>query len=172
VYLGLQIKILYQDNFSGRGLKTVDLILFSSPIVFSLRAHAFFILGTIHRFSWSWNDTTVSHWRFHDNRRMNTSTDFLNSKFTICVFECWILLKPVVGAWTVTYTIQYRPCTRSSKPSLQHFTILPCWAFFMDSVFSLLKFCHVINNPVLNQSCLCKHFFIIFNSSVERYLSV
>jgi hypothetical protein len=43
------------------------------PIVFSFRAHAFFYLGTIRRFSW--NDTTVSHWRFHDNRRMNTYAD-------------------------------------------------------------------------------------------------
>jgi hypothetical protein len=48
------------------------------PIVFSLRAHAFFYLGTILRLSW--NGTTVSHWRFHDNRRMNTSADVLNSK--------------------------------------------------------------------------------------------
>jgi hypothetical protein len=43
------------------------------PIVFSFRAKAFFYLGTIHRFLW--NGTTVSHWRFHDNRRMNTSAD-------------------------------------------------------------------------------------------------
>jgi hypothetical protein len=43
------------------------------PIVFSFMAHTFFYLGTIFRFSW--NDTTGSHWRFHDNRRMNTSAD-------------------------------------------------------------------------------------------------
>jgi hypothetical protein len=44
------------------------------PIVFSFSAKAFFYLGTIRRFSR--NGTTVSHWRFHDNRRMNTSADF------------------------------------------------------------------------------------------------
>jgi hypothetical protein len=43
------------------------------PIVFSLRAYALFYLGTICRFSW--NGTFVSHWRFHDNRHMNTSAD-------------------------------------------------------------------------------------------------
>jgi hypothetical protein len=42
-----------------------------SPIVFSFRAHAIYYLGTIRRFSW--NGTKVSNWRFHDNRRMNTS---------------------------------------------------------------------------------------------------
>jgi hypothetical protein len=49
------------------------------PIVFS-----FFYLGTIRRFSW--NYTTVSHWRFHDNCRMNTSADV--SKFKISQFLC------------------------------------------------------------------------------------
>jgi hypothetical protein len=47
------------------------------PIVFSFRAHAFFYFGTICRFSW--NGTNVSHWRFRDNRHMNTSADV--SKF-------------------------------------------------------------------------------------------
>jgi hypothetical protein len=53
------------------------------PIVFSFRAHAFYYLGTIRRFSW--NDTKVSHWRFHDNRIMNTSADV--SKFKILPFH-------------------------------------------------------------------------------------
>jgi hypothetical protein len=42
------------------------------PIAFSFRANAIIYLGTIRRFSW--NATTVSYWRFHNNRRMNTST--------------------------------------------------------------------------------------------------
>jgi hypothetical protein len=54
------------------------------PIVFSFRAKAFFYFGTIRRFSW--NGTSVSHWRFHDNRRMNTSADV--SKFKISPFSC------------------------------------------------------------------------------------
>jgi hypothetical protein len=40
---------------------------------------AFFYLGMICRFSW--NGANVSHWRFLDNRHMNTSADFQNSKF-------------------------------------------------------------------------------------------
>jgi hypothetical protein len=53
-------------------------------IVFSFRAHAFFSLGTIRRFSL--NDTAVSHWRFHDDRRINSSADV--SKFKISPFLC------------------------------------------------------------------------------------
>jgi hypothetical protein len=53
------------------------------PIVFSFRAHAFYYLRTIRRISW--NGTYVSHWRFHDNRRMNTSADV--SKFKILLFH-------------------------------------------------------------------------------------
>jgi hypothetical protein len=53
------------------------------PIVFSSRAHALFYLGTIRRISW--NSTTVSQWKFHDNRRMNTSADV--SKFKILPFH-------------------------------------------------------------------------------------
>jgi hypothetical protein len=55
------------------------------PIVFSSRAKAFFYSGTIRR-GFAWNGTTVSHWRFHDNRRMNTSADV--SKFKITPFSC------------------------------------------------------------------------------------
>jgi hypothetical protein len=53
-------------------------------IVFSFRAHSFFYLGTIRRFSL--NGTTVSHWSFYDNRRMNTSADV--SKLEVSPFSC------------------------------------------------------------------------------------
>jgi hypothetical protein len=53
-------------------------------IIFSFRAKAFFYMGIIRRFSW--NGTTVSHWRFRDNRRMNTIADV--SKFKIVPFSC------------------------------------------------------------------------------------
>jgi hypothetical protein len=63
------------------------------PIVFLFRA--FFYWGTIRRFSL--NCTTVSHWRFHNNRRFNTHMwCFLIQTFTMFVFKCWILLKPVL----------------------------------------------------------------------------
>jgi hypothetical protein len=65
------------------------------PIVFSFKAHAFFYLGTICRFSW--NGTNVSHWRFHENRHMNTSADVSKFEIVPVHFKCWILLKPVIG---------------------------------------------------------------------------
>jgi hypothetical protein len=57
----------------------------SPPIVFSFSAHAVFYLGTIRRFSW--NGTTMSHWRFHYNRRKHKHRRmFLNSKFYLFIF--------------------------------------------------------------------------------------
>jgi hypothetical protein len=91
------------------------------PIVFSFRALACFYLGTICRFSW--NGTYVSHWRFHNNRHMNTSADVSKFKIVPVHVKCWILLKPVLGAWTVVCTWQYRPWTGLVKPSLQHFQL-------------------------------------------------
>jgi hypothetical protein len=90
-----------------------------SPIVFSFRAHAFYYLGTIRRFSWNGTKCHIKGsmitavWT---HRRM-----FLNSKFYNFMFKCWVRLKPVLGAWTVTCNFQYRPWTGSIKPSLQHF---------------------------------------------------
>jgi hypothetical protein len=54
------------------------------PIIFSFRTHAFFYLGTICRFSW--NGTYVSHWKFHDNRHMNTKFKFF--KIPNCTSSC------------------------------------------------------------------------------------
>jgi hypothetical protein len=65
------------------------------PIVFSFRAHTFLYLGTIPRFSL--NETTVSHWGSMITAVWTHLRMFLNSKFTIFVFKCWILLKPVLG---------------------------------------------------------------------------
>jgi hypothetical protein len=58
------------------------------PNGFSFRAHTFFYLGTTRRFSW--NDTSVPHWRFHVNRRMNTSADVSLFKISpfLCLFLC------------------------------------------------------------------------------------
>jgi hypothetical protein len=102
------------------------------PIVFSFRAKAFYYLGTIRRFSR--NGTTVSHWRFHDNRRMNTSADV--SKFKILQFhvKCWILLKPVLGGvdGKLHFPVPYMNRLNQTEPAT--FSFLPCWAFFRDSV--------------------------------------
>jgi hypothetical protein len=85
------------------------------PIVFSLREKSFFYLETIRRFSW--NGTTVSHWRFHDVRHMKTSADV--SKFKILPF----LHFPVP------------PMNRLNQTESATFSILFCWTFFWDSVF-------------------------------------
>jgi hypothetical protein len=54
-------------------------------VVFLFRAHTFFFyLRTICRFSW--NGTNVTHWRFHDDRNMNTSADV--SKFKVLLVTC------------------------------------------------------------------------------------
>jgi hypothetical protein len=88
-----------------------------SPIVFLFRAHAFFYLGTICRFSW--NGTCVSHWRFHDNRHVNTSVDV--SKLYQFMLNVEFCLSRCSGAWTVVCTWQYRPWTGAIKPILQQF---------------------------------------------------
>jgi hypothetical protein len=104
------------------------------PIVFSFRAHAFFYLGTIRRFSW--NGTTVSHWRFHDNRRMNTFADVFKFKISpFFVFKCWILLKPVLGGVDGNLHFPVPSMNRLNQTEPATFSILSCWAFFRDSVF-------------------------------------
>jgi hypothetical protein len=95
-----------------------------APIIFSFRAHVFFYLWTIRRFSWI--ETTVSHWRFNYNCSMNSSAD---------VFKCGNLLKPVLGGVDGQLHFPVPSMNRLNQPELEHFTILPCWAFFRDSVF-------------------------------------
>jgi hypothetical protein len=58
-------------------------------IVFSLKAHAFYYLGTIRRFSS--NDKEVWHWRFHDNRLIYTFADaskFICLNLEFCLSRC------------------------------------------------------------------------------------
>jgi hypothetical protein len=108
---------------------------------FSFRTKAFFYLGTIRRFSW--NGTTVSHWRFHDNRCMNTSADV--SKFNICHHfrvKCWILLKPVLGGVDGNLQFPVSSMNRLNQTEPATFSILLCWTFFRDSVFSLYFIMH------------------------------
>jgi hypothetical protein len=91
--------------------------------------------------TFSWNGTTVSHWRFHDNRRMNTSADV--SKFKISpffVFKCWILLKPVLGGVDGNLHFPVPSMNRLNQTEPATFSLLSCWAFFRDSV----SFCSVL----------------------------
>jgi hypothetical protein len=57
---------------------------FVPPIVIPFMPYALFYLGTIRHFSW--NNTYLSQWRFHDNRCINTS--LYVSKFQISQFLC------------------------------------------------------------------------------------
>jgi hypothetical protein len=103
------------------------------PLAFSFWAKTFFYLGTIRRFSW--NVTTVSHWRFHDNRRMNTSADvskFITSPFRV---KCWILLKPVLGGVNGNLHFPVPSMNRLNQTEPATFSIFLCWTFFRDSVF-------------------------------------
>ena len=71
----------------------------------------------VYKLSFIWGHTLlvmewhlVSHGRFLDNHRMNTLWVFWKSKFAIIVFECWILLTPVLGAVACTLN-QIKPAT-------------------------------------------------------------
>jgi hypothetical protein len=103
------------------------------PIVFSFRAEAYFYLGTICRFSW--NGTYVSHWRFHDNRHMNTSAGVSKFKIVPIHVKCWILIKPVLRAVDGSLHLTVSSMNRLNQTESATFSILPCCAFFKDSYF-------------------------------------
>jgi hypothetical protein len=88
------------------------------PIVFSFRAHVFFYLGTIRRLSWY--GSKMSHWRFRDNRRMNTSVQ----NFTITMIKCCILLKPVLVGADGNLHFPFPPMNRLNQTESATFTIL------------------------------------------------
>jgi hypothetical protein len=98
-----------------------------STIVFSFTAHAFYYFGTLRRFLW--NGTEVSQWRFHDNRHMNTSVDFLNSKFYQIMFKCWILLKLVLGGVGDSLHLTVPSINRLNYFEPATFSVLPFWPF-------------------------------------------
>jgi hypothetical protein len=95
--------------------------------------HAFFYLGTICRFSW--NGGFVSHWRFHDNRNMNTSADVSKFKIVPVHSKCWILLKPVLGGVNGSLHLTVPSMNRLNQTEPATFSIKPCWAFFRVSYF-------------------------------------
>jgi hypothetical protein len=109
----------------------------------------------IEKIDWDFsrNGTEVSHWRFHDNRRMNTSADV--SKFKILLFHVWILLKPVLGGVDGNLHFPVPSMNRLSQIEPATFSILPCWAFFRDSVFI-----YFIENILLSSSFIYMNLFI------------
>jgi hypothetical protein len=58
--------------------------------------------------------------------------------FTIFVFKCWILLKPVLGGvdGSLNLTVQFMNRLNQTEPAT--FSILACWGFFRDSNFFYL----------------------------------
>ena len=53
------------------------------------------------------------------------------------MFNCWILLKPVLGAWAIACTYHYRPWTGLIKPSLQHLQFY-CLGLSLGILFSCI----------------------------------
>jgi hypothetical protein len=65
-----------------------------SLIVFWFKEHALFYFSTIRRSLF----INVSHWIFHDNRRINISADVSNLKVEFCFSWCvWCLYWHVLG---------------------------------------------------------------------------
>jgi hypothetical protein len=93
---------------------------------------------------------------------------FLFHNFTIAIIKCWILLMPVLGAWTVTCTFHYRPWTGLIKPSQQHFhfvVLCVLWRFFISFYFKLYN---LISYFCLKSSCNIYHFYFVFNYNLIR----
>jgi hypothetical protein len=103
------------------------------PIVFSFRAHAFFYLWTICRFSW--NGTYMSHWRFHDKQPYDYEHICGCFKIVPVHVKCWILLKLVPGCvdGSLHLTVPFMNRLNQTKPAT--YSVLLCWAFFRDSYF-------------------------------------
>jgi hypothetical protein len=72
---------------------------------------------------------------------------FLNSKFYYIMFKCWILLKPVLGGVDGNLHFPVPSMTRFNQNEPEKFSILPCWAFFRDSVFIYLMITSVLFVP-------------------------
>jgi hypothetical protein len=77
------------------------------------QTHTLFLL--VNHTPFSWKDTNVSQWRFHDNSRINTSTFHV---------KCSILLKPVLGAWTVTWNFHYEQVQSNRACNIFNFVVL------------------------------------------------
>jgi hypothetical protein len=60
---------------------------------------------------------------------------FLNSKFYYFMFKCWFQLKPVLGGVDGNLHFPVPSMNRLNQTEPATFSILPCWAFFRDSVF-------------------------------------
>jgi hypothetical protein len=105
-------------------------------IVFTFKAHAWGPYATCHGMARKCHIECSMITAVWTHLRM-----FLNSKFYYFMFKWWILLKPVLGAWRVTFTFQYRPWTGSIKPSLQHFQFCRVGLSLGSLYLSIFCFC-------------------------------
>jgi hypothetical protein len=94
-------------------------------IYLSFRAHTFVYLGTICLFSW--NCIYVSHWRFYDNRPMNTSADVSEFQIVPVHAKCWILLKPVLEGVGGSLHLTVPSMNRINQNEPATFSIMQCW---------------------------------------------
>jgi hypothetical protein len=85
---------------------------------------------------------------------------FLNSKLYHFMFECWILLKLVLGSWTVVCTWQFRPLTGSIKPTMQHFKFWCVGLYLGILIFFILS--SVFHKKPLGQDWSCLLGGIVF----------
>jgi hypothetical protein len=88
----------------------------------------------------------------------------------ICVFKCWILLKPVLECVDGNLHFPVPSMNRLNPAESVTFLISSCWVFFRDSVFLYLNVCSrawkiCINSYVHNQSKLMtmSYSLILFN---------
>jgi hypothetical protein len=109
-----------------------NFILFSSAHCFSFRAHSFFYLGTIRRFSQ--NGTDVTHWWFHNYSPINTSVDVLKYQILSLDIKCWILLPPVLWGIDGNLLLPLPTMNRLNQTDPATFSILSFFAFFRDSL--------------------------------------
>jgi hypothetical protein len=107
---------------------------------------------------------------------------FLNSKFYYFTFKCWILLKPVLGGVDGNLHFPVPSMNRLNQTEPATFSMLPCWAFFRDSVFIFFKWtwstCEAPPSPgLLSHSpvhfdfvgLLFNHLFVFFGFLI-RYI--
>ena len=108
--------------------------------------------------------TVVSHWRFqHDNHLMNASADVSNSKFTITMFKCWILIKSMLG--DMDFNLHWPVPSMNRLNRTKHFAIL----LFRTSLRGFN--CSVFNQLAMLTSCRL-YIYLHCNSVIKHYRSL
>jgi hypothetical protein len=96
---------------------------------------------------------------------MNTSADVSKFKIYYFMFKCWILLKPVLKGLDGNLHFPVLSMNRLNQTEPATFSILPCWAFFRDSVF--IYFTRTCQEKLIYISIYCniRHILYPFSST-------